>query len=714
MFGETRDDVHRTAVGSQIAMTDGVSVGIDVPSGDAIELPPTTDFSLDLDLSPQDDAELGFSMDSPSLVRQRHLQIHVYDRRFKHPTWMHPNIGGEAQHIESSAEEVAELAKARAAAKHSLSEWTATAISGNDILSSVLFTAGLTAAKAGKYAPLGQAIVCVVTYYLRPVMEEAMSAVPLNGGCYTAVLNSSTKRLAALCALFSILSYLATGVVCAVSAFSYLNTIVTVPIVLSTIGMLFVFAVLCVMGIAESAVVALIFFIFHAVTLTILAVTSIIYAAQHPSVFLDNMKTAVPDTVLLGKSVTGSFATAAVFGYGTAMLGVTGFESSAQFIEEQAPGVFPKTLRNMWIITTVYNMAYSFLTLAVVPLNGPDGIIMNQNTLLAHMGKLTAGSWLEILVCIDAFVVLAGAVLTSYVGIAGLVERLAIDRLFPRLLMRKNAWRNTCHNAIVVYFVVASSLVVTMKGAVDGLAGVLAFAFLGVLGSFVLGCMLLKVYREDIPRKTTTSWLTCCFCFIMVMLGVLANALGNPTSLYYFLVYFVAIGLIVFVMLERVWMLKSLLWLSKRLLASFRALRSGEGAPSVTHELVGNLAIAKAIEKIKRTPAIFFCKAPNLPKINEAITYILRNEQTYCLRLVHVRAPDSRLPQEFEDIVCLFDHIYPSLKIDFVSITGTFEPALMSWITATMCIPSNMMFMRQPATPEMHAVANVGVRVITG
>jgi hypothetical protein len=30
-----------------------------------------------------------------------------------------------------------------------------------------------------------------------------------------------------------------------------------------------------------------------------------------------------------------------------AMLGVTGFETSANFVEEQKPGVYPRTLRNM-------------------------------------------------------------------------------------------------------------------------------------------------------------------------------------------------------------------------------------------------------------------------------------------------------------------------------------------------------------------------------
>ena len=43
-----------------------------------------------------------------------------------------------------------------------------------------------------------------------------------------------------------------------------------------------------------------------------------------------------------------------------------GFESSAQFVQEQAPGVFVKTLRNMWLGVTLFNPMISFLALGVL------------------------------------------------------------------------------------------------------------------------------------------------------------------------------------------------------------------------------------------------------------------------------------------------------------------------------------------------------------
>ncbi|BDI34066.1 hypothetical protein CCAX7_61170 [Capsulimonas corticalis] len=110
---------------------------------------------------------------------------------------------------------------------------------------------------------------------------------------------------------------------------------------------------------------------------------------------------------------------AVFFGFSAAMLGVSGFESSANFIEEQKPGVFPKTLRNMWAIVAVFNPAISLLALSLFPLST---ITSHTEDLLAHMGFIAAGPWLRTAVSIDAVLVLSGAVLTSYVGVTGLVR----------------------------------------------------------------------------------------------------------------------------------------------------------------------------------------------------------------------------------------------------------------------------------------------------
>ncbi|KAJ0389123.1 hypothetical protein P43SY_011210 [Pythium insidiosum] len=132
------------------------------------------------------------------------------------------------------------------------------------------------------------------------------------------------------------------------------------------------------MGIAESAFVALGFFGAHILTLSVLLVTSLVYMIQNPSIFGANMETPFPDVSVWGQAVTGNVFTALFFGYGTSMLGMTGFEASAQFVEEQAPGVFPKTLRNMWALSSLFNVAFAVLALGVLPMDGPEGIIAKK------------------------------------------------------------------------------------------------------------------------------------------------------------------------------------------------------------------------------------------------------------------------------------------------------------------------------------------------
>ena len=94
------------------------------------------------------------------------------------------------------------------------------------------------------------------------------------------------------------------------------------------------------------------------------------------------------------------------------MLGVSGFESSANFVEEQAEGVFVLTLRNMWASVAFFNPAIACLALCVYT-SDMLGNINNINIVLALLGERCGGEWLKIWVCVDAFLVLAGSVLTA-------------------------------------------------------------------------------------------------------------------------------------------------------------------------------------------------------------------------------------------------------------------------------------------------------------
>jgi len=64
----------------------------------------------------------------------------------------------------------------------------------------------------------------------------------------------------------------------------------------------------------------------------------IVYIVGDSSILTSNMVQPIP----------GGWGSGLLFGFSQGMLGVTGFETAANYIEEQRKGVYVKTLRNMW------------------------------------------------------------------------------------------------------------------------------------------------------------------------------------------------------------------------------------------------------------------------------------------------------------------------------------------------------------------------------
>ncbi|OQS05942.1 transmembrane protein [Thraustotheca clavata] len=678
------------------------------------------------------------------IVERRNFHLHNVDAPATGPSFIFPTEVGVHQNIIPPQEALSSIRDRLNKPKHLLGEWSATAICGNDILSSVLYSAGLVALTAGKLAPISLALVSLVLYLYRFIYEEVVTAIPMNGGSYNCLLNTTSKRFASIAACLSILSYTATAVVSGTSASFYLQSqFPSLPVVGTTIGILGFFAVLVLFGIAESSVIALCIFTAHVVTLSVLGIMSLIYTINHPHIFKNNYSTPFPNVDFSGSMIQGNAFTAIFFGFSSAMLGVTGFESSSNFVEEQQRGVFRKTLRNMWALASVYNIFLSFMSLGVLPLNTPDGLIANQGVALAQMGLVAGGSWLQLWVAIDAFVVLSGAVLTAYVGINGLLRRLSTDRVVPQFFASENKWRKTNHWIIIVFFLLTSSLVWILNADNVILSGVYTYAFLSLMFLFGLGCMILKVKRTDIPRDIHAPWyqfpMWSCICgCLLIFIGFLGTLFGNPTVLMYFAFYFLGILLVVFLMLERVTVLRTCIFIvnllcKRRSTPKFEAdevtindaprMEAGalpKRASARFFEREGNNVayLVGAIRAIKNQPILFFIRTPNLTTMNKAILYVRNNEITDTLRFVHVypdSSPESMAVVEaLKEMVQLFDAIYPKLRTDLWTIQDTFDAGLVTWISEEYKIPTNMMFIKQPSASTTHKAASRGIRVITG
>lgn len=206
------------------------------------------------------------------------------------------------------------------AKKERLGQWYATAICGNDITSSCLYVSAIATVYAQTLAPVALLIVAGILYLYRKIYTEVVEALPLNGGAYNCLLNSTRKFTAALAACLTLLSYLATAVISAKTAAEYLDNLLPfLPALETTAGVLVIFAALTILGITESARVALAIFLIHLASLTLFILFSLPQVIQSSPAWVQNLS-------LLGEM---HWPTALFLGVSAALLGVSGFESSA-------------------------------------------------------------------------------------------------------------------------------------------------------------------------------------------------------------------------------------------------------------------------------------------------------------------------------------------------------------------------------------------------
>jgi amino acid transporter len=68
-------------------------------------------------------------------------------------------------------------------------------------------------------------MVTIMLFFFKNVYSEVVTAIPVNGGTYNVMLNTSTKKVAAFVACLSILSYVATAIVSGFESIVYLSLI---------------------------------------------------------------------------------------------------------------------------------------------------------------------------------------------------------------------------------------------------------------------------------------------------------------------------------------------------------------------------------------------------------------------------------------------------------------------------------------------------------
>ncbi|MGV6845983.1 MAG: APC family permease [Lutibacter sp.] len=579
-----------------------------------------------------------------------------------------------------------------------LNELASTAICGNDISSSVLYVSALAIAFAGQYAWITLLIVSFVLFLFRKIYGEVVGALPLNGGAYNALLNTTSKGMASFAATLTLLSYMATAVISANEAIHYLHHLIpSLPIIIGTIALLGIFAALTIGGITESAKVAIGIFIFHLSSLAILSGFIIYYFTFNGfQTFFENWHLPTSE---------GGITTAIFFGFAASMLGVSGFESSANFVEEQDKGVFPKTLRNMWVVVSIINPIMAIFALALFSLSTLQSDAY-QNTLLVEMASYVGGKGVAILISIDAFLVLSGAVLTSFVGVSGLLERMTLDRIMPQFFLKKNN-RGSSYRIILMFFLLSVSVLLITKGNVKLLAGVYTISFLSVMVLFGIGNILLKVKRNKLPRPEKASWFAVIIAILAVAIALLGNLVmkpkaGLPSNLMIFLDYFIPTILFIIIMLNRTVLLRFLLNVMHTIFDPIRNFVSQT-----------DKKILQTIDKINAQEFVFFTKGDKLSTLNKVMLYILKNEHTKKIKIVIALNKDQKMPENLAQEIEFLDREYPEIDIEFLSVNGKFSPKLIKELSEKWNIPINFMFIGSPSDKFPYKIEELGgVRLI--
>ena len=381
------------------------------------------------------------------------------------------------------------------------------------------------------------------------------------------------------------------------------------------------------------------------------------------------------------------------------MLGISGFESSSNFIEEQRPGVFPKTLRNMWGIVAFFNPVIAFLSLAQMPLST---IGIHTGDLLAEMGRVAGGPWMGTLVSIDAVLVLSGAVLTSYVGVTGLIRRMSLDRCLPQFLLAENKWRQTNHYIILSFCGLCCSIMLVTHGRLVVLAGVYTIAFLGVMTLFALGNALMKIKRARLPRQFRAPWFAVIIALCSTMSAMVGNVVINPGYLRVFAVYFAMAVAVVSLMFQRVVLLKLFLAVSQIALERYKNVND--------HVSVW---LMRKVRSINQQRVIFFSEDDDIALLNDAAMYVLQNEQNKRLQVVHCYENEAAIPKRLVADVHTLDRIYPALRIDLLLVKGSFGPELIEHLSIRLKVPKNYMFIGTPGDRFPHEIESLGgVRLI--
>ncbi|CAO3682867.1 unnamed protein product [Rhizopus stolonifer] len=544
-------------------------------------------------------------------------------------------------------------------------------------------------------------IIALIMYPMKRIITEVATSLPLNGGTYNALLNTTSKATASIAACLSILDYLATCVVSASTASAYLAAEVTLPGGLTpfviTIIILIAFSMICILGLRESSTLTLTIFTMHVITLGVIMVTSIVAWGKTGNQTLIDNWTLIPDppgsnpALLIAKGVC------------IGLLGVTGFESAENYIEDLKPNTFPKVMNNMFGFLFVINAPLTLLATVLVPV---PILQANEANAVSILGEYAAGGnrWLRMWIMVDAVIVLCAGVLTGLIGAIGLIQRMSNDGILPKFFLRRNPITGSYQYIVLVFLILSITLYAIVGGDTSSLSGVFAVAFLGSMSTFGFANILIKYKRNRLPRPVKVSLVTSLFVFLTLVASLIGNIVIDPHIAEYFVIYFVVVLVVIFIMLKRCWLWKLSYWLFDQMNFMHRFPKTAKKIEKF---------IQRQIKEIRKNPVVFFLNTDEPHIMNKAIQYVKKNEDTCHMKFVFLYKSLEDIPEELEANHRMMDEVYPKIQIDLVFIQGEFNPSTVDAVSRQLSISKAQMFMTCPSDKLTYSFGDLGgVRII--
>ena len=316
----------------------------------------------------------------------------------------------------------------------------------------------------------------------------------------------------------------------------------------------------------------------------------------------------------------------------------------------------------------------------------------------AITSKKGSASFIASWISLDAVVVLSGAVLTSYVGVTGLLRRMSLDLCLPQFLLRRNSARGTNHWIILSFLGMCASILALTAGRIEQLAGVYTLSFLSVMGLFGVGNLLLRRRYPKLMPPSASPRRRVVVAIFAVAAALVGNVLLDEAAVRVFGAYFaVALGLISLALLQTT--------LLKRALQAVRMLL---GRPT----RLGEWASAR-IHAINCRTILFFPRVDEIAVIRAAARYVLENESIRHLKVVWTVASGADVPPSLAALVETVDREHPELRISLMLVEGRLEPSLFHALAEHLGVPLNYFFLSTASSgvpPDLPAYG--GVRLL--